>query len=112
MFEALEAGEINLAAALCVQRYTENMTLRPCMLPASVASCFSGEGALTKPKALYQKSWSALLLQPGRAWAWLAPCLTVNRDRKPKCFESLVKDAPDFAEGHDLLARSKLSKAI
>ncbi|MEN9453126.1 MAG: hypothetical protein RLZZ369_2185, partial [Pseudomonadota bacterium] len=81
VFEALEAGDFNMAAALCVQRYTEGMTY------GLYAARIGGE----------------LFLRSGRFDSQQGP-------QAKKVLESLVKDSPDFAEGHDLLGKVQVEQ--
>lgn len=110
VFEALEAGQTELAAALCVRRFTEN-------LPYGLyAARIGGElyirmGKHAEAKALYQK---VMERETPPAWARLGLARTLLESQQApqakKVLETLVKDAPDFAEGHDLLGKLQVDQ--
>ena len=110
VFEALEAGDFNMAAALCVQRYTEGMTYG--LYAARIGGeLFLRSGRFDDAKALYQK---VMERSPPPAWARLGLARTLFDSQQgpqaKKVLESLVKDSPDFAEGHDLLGKVQVEQ--
>ena len=110
VFEALEAGETQRAAALCVQRYLEGLSYG--LYAARIGGeLFIREGRFDEAKALYQK----LLERPAPpAWARLGLARTLLESQQApqaeKLLEGLVKDSPDFAEGHDLLGKLQVDQ--
>ncbi|HET8868954.1 MAG TPA: tetratricopeptide repeat protein [Aquabacterium sp.] len=110
VFEALEAGDTSRAAALCVQRYIEGLPYG--LYAARIGGeLFLRQGRFDEAKALYQKLMER---NPPPAWARLGLARTLldsqQAPQAKKILESLVKDAPDFAEGHDLLGKVQVEQ--
>lgn len=110
VFEALEAGDTMRAAALCVQRYIEGLPYG--LYAARIGGeLFVRQGRFDEAKALYQKLMER---NPPPAWARLGLARTLLESQQApqakKILEGLVKDAPDFAEGHDLLGKLQVDQ--
>lgn len=110
VFEALEAGDVNLAASLCVKRYVEGFAFG--LYAARIGGeLFLRSGRFEEAKALYQK---VMERSPAPAWARLGLARTLFDSQQgpqaKKVLEGLLKDSPEFAEGHDLLGQVQVEQ--
>jgi len=110
VFEALEAGETEQAAALCVQRYVDGLPYG--LYAARIGGeLFLRQNRFDEAKALYQKLMERT---PPPAWARLGLARTLFESQQApqakKILEGLVKDSPEFAEGHDLLGKLQVDQ--
>ncbi|MGE5453321.1 MAG: tetratricopeptide repeat protein [Acidobacteriota bacterium] len=105
VFDALERGEYNEAARMCVQRFMDGLPYG--LYAARIgAELFLRQGRFDEAKAVYQK---LLERNPPPPWARLGLARTLLESQQApqakKLLQALIKDTPEFAEGHDLLGK-------
>lgn len=110
VFDALERGEFNEAARLCVQRFVDGLTYG--LYSARIgAELFLRQGRFDEARAVYQK---LLERDPPPPWARLGLARTLLESQQAqqakKMLQTLVKEAPEFAEGHDLLGKLQVEQ--
>ncbi|HET6787240.1 MAG TPA: tetratricopeptide repeat protein, partial [Aquabacterium sp.] len=110
VFDALERGEFNEAARMCVQRFMDGL---PYALYAARigAELYLRQNRFDEAKAVYQK---LLERDPPPPWARLGLARTLLESQQApqakKLLQALVKEAPEFAEGHDLLGKLQVEQ--
>lgn len=110
VFDALERGEINEAARMCVQRFMDGLPYA--LYSARIgAELFLRQNRFDEAKAVYQK---VLERDPPPPWARLGLARTLLESQQApqakKLLQNLVKEAPEFAEGHDLLGKLQVEQ--
>ncbi|WP_374317293.1 response regulator [Aquabacterium sp.] len=110
IFSAIEAGDFGHAARLCVQRFVGGKSYA--LYAARIGGdLLARQGHVKEAQALYQK---VLDQHPRLAWAQLGMARTyVDSQQTPmarRLLHNLVKEHPDFAEGHDMLGNLEIEQ--